>query len=377
MLYSFLKMLMQITVRVFFRSVTIHNKELVPETGPLMILSNHPSSFMDGIIIGTMLNRKVFFLGKGTIFKTRFAKWILPKLQIIPIYRQSDDPSLMSKNQEVFSKCFEHFENNGAVVMFPEGICITERKLRPIKTGAARIALGAEAKNNFQLGLQIVTVGLNYVNPHRFNRDLFVNIGRPFKASDFKEEYSVNEFKATENLTEEIRRNLEKLIIAIEDDKTDELVKNIETIYKYKLSKDLGIRKNDKDADFIITKNIIETVNYYLENNPERVEILDFRMQEYLKNINKLGLTDNDIARNKQNSTFIGSNFKALLILIFGLPIYLYGLINNFLQFEIPGLLANKKSASSDLINRDPKWKNRKKSRIKVQNLNIRFTFRS
>ena len=337
---------MQITVRTFFRSVTVHNKELIPDKGPLMVLVNHPSTFMDPIVVATMLNRKVFSLGKGDIFKSKIAKWFLPKLRVIPIYRQKDDPSLMSKNKEIFIKCFEHLEDGGALLMFPEGTSITERKLRPIKTGAARIALGAEAQNNFQLGINIITVGLNYANPHKFNRDLFINIGKPIKVSYFKEDYVVDEFKAAENLTEEIRKKLEKLIIAIEDDKTDVLVKNIETLYKYKLSKELGITKKDKDADFIITKNIVETVNHYLHYNPELVEKLRFRINDYLLNIRQSGLTDTDIARNQKNKSFITSNLKALLILVLGFPIYIYGLVNNFLPFEIPGLIAKKVSKS-------------------------------
>ncbi len=337
---------MQITVRVFFRSITIRNRELIPDKGPLMVLVNHPSTFMDPIVVATMLNRKVFFLGKGVLFKNKIAAWLLPKFNVIPIYRQKDDPTLMNKNKEVFIKCFEHLENGGALLIFPEGTSITERKLRQIKTGAARIALGAEEQNNFELGVNIITIGLNYANPHKFNRDLFINIDKPIKVADFKDDYCIDEFKAAENLTEEIRKRLEKLIIAIEDDKTDELVKNIETLYKYKLSKELGISKKDKDADFIMTKNIIEAVNHYLQYNPEHAEKIRIRILEYLNNINRLGLTDTDIVRNRKSSSFIRSNLKALLILVLGLPIYVYGLINNFLPFRIPGMVAKKVSKS-------------------------------
>lgn len=245
---------MRMTVNVFFRSITIRNRELIPAKGPLMLLANHPSTFMDPIVIATMLNRKVFFLAKGELFKSGFAKWLLPKFNMIPVYRKQDDPNQMSKNQDTFKKCFEHLENDGVILMFPEGISITERKLRPIKTGAARIVLGAEARNDFQLGVHVVTVGLNYDNPHKFNRDLFINIDTPIKAIDYKTQYAADDFKAAENLTEEIRTKLEKLVIAIEDEKADTLVKDIETLYMYKLSKELSISKDDKLSGFNLTK---------------------------------------------------------------------------------------------------------------------------
>ncbi|MFY9309728.1 MAG: lysophospholipid acyltransferase family protein [Bacteroidia bacterium] len=350
MLYAFLKIVMQVTVRIFFRSITVRNKELIPSKGPLMVLVNHPSTFMDPIVVATMLDREVYFLAKGSLFNNSFSRWLLPKFNIIPVYRQKDDPSLMDKNKETFAKCFEHLEKGGVLLIFPEGTSITERKLRPVKTGAARISLGAEAQNDFRLGVNIVTIGLNYANPHKFNRDLFINIDAPISTADYKESYKTDEYVAVESLTEQIRQKLEKLIIAIEDDKTDELVKNIELIYKYKLSRERGISKKDKDADFALTKGIVDAVYFYQQNYPERVELMHIRINEYLNNLNRLGLTDTDLARNQKSNSFVRSNLQALLIIVLGFPIYVYGVLNNFLPFEIPGRIARKMTSSIEFV---------------------------
>lgn len=337
---------MKITRSVFFRSITIRNKELIPSVGPLLVLANHPSTFMDPIVIATILDRKVFFLAKGELFKNSFTKWLLPKLNMIPVYRKQDDPSQMNKNEDTFKKCFEHLEKGGAILMFPEGISITERKLKPIKTGAARIVLGAEARNNFELGVQIINIGLNYENPHKFNRHLFININKPLQVKEYKEIYEKDHFKAAELLSEEIRKELEKIVIAIEDKKTDDLVNNIETIYKYTLSKNLGINKEDKAQDFFITKSIVETVNYFKVIQPARVEAMQKRVKEYFSHLNHIGLSDKDLAINKKNRSGIGNSFKALCILLFGFPIWLFGTVNNFFPFEIPGWIAKKISKS-------------------------------
>ncbi len=333
---------MRITVQVFFRSITIRNRELIPDKGPLMLLANHPSTFMDPIVIATILKREVFFLAKGELFKSSFAKWLLPKFNMIPVYRKQDDPNQMSKNQDTFKKCFEHLEKDAVILIFPEGISITERRLRPIKTGAARIVLGAEARNDFRLGIHIVTVGLNYDNPHKFNRDLFINIDTPIKLSAFQQEYLNDNFKAAENLTEVIRGSLERLVIAIEDEKANALVKDIETLYKYKLSKDLHISKEDKLSGFNLTKNIVETVNYFTQNDIQRVEKIRARLKLYFIDLDQLGLNDIDLAKNQQNKSFFKSNIKTLFVIITGFPVYLFGLLNNYLPFEIPGWLAKK-----------------------------------
>lgn len=337
---------MKITGRVFFRSISVRNKEFIPARGPLMVLANHPGTFMDPIVIATMLDREVYFLAKGELFKGWFAKWLLPKFNMIPVYRKQDDPAQMSKNEETFKKCFEHLERGGAILMFPEGTSITERKLRPIKTGAARIVLGAEERNNFRLDTQIVTIGLNYVNPHKFNRDLFINIETPIKALDYREDYKQDTFKGAEKLTETIRSQLEKLIIAIDNQQTDDLVQEIESLYKYKLSKDLGIPENNKQAEFDLTKSIVEAVGYYRTNHPEQAEQLRSRIKAYLNNLKHLGLQDSDISKNQKSRSFLAGSVNAVFTILLGFPVYLYGLINNYLPFEIPGWIANRISKS-------------------------------
>lgn len=346
MLYSLLKLLMQIAVRIFFRSVTIRNKELIPKNGPLLVLANHPSTFMDPIVIASLLKRQVYFLAKGELFKGSFLTWFFTTLNMIPVYRKQDDPSQMNKNKDTFVKCFEHLENGGAILMFPEGTSITERKLRPIKTGAARIVLGAEARNDFKLGIQIFNIGLNYVNPHKFNHDLFVNIDTPIPVSDYKDVYILDTFKGASNLTEEIRVRLEKLIIAIEDDKINELVNNVETLYKYKLSKDTGVDKKDKSQDFILTKNIIETVHYFSIHKPQMVEDIRLQIVNYFRRINAINITDTVLVKSSESKTFLRSSFNSLFTIVIGFPFYLYGLVNNYLPFEIPGWIANKVAKS-------------------------------
>lgn len=342
MLIAVLKFLMRLTTLGFFKRITIRNKELIPAQGPLMILANHPSTFMDPIVITTILKREVYYLAKGELFKSKFASWMLPKLNMIPVYRKQDDPNQMDKNKDTFKKCFEHLEKGGAILMFPEGTSITERKLRPIKTGAARIVLGAEERNDFNLGVKVITIGLNYENPHRFNRTLFVNIDKPIEARDFKDDYQLNNITGCEKLTEQIRQQLEALIISIYDNQVNDLEAAVEHLYQSKLHKDLGIRQKDNAAKFVLSKNITKSVAYFIEHKPAFAQEMHKRINDYLININRLGLTDNDLNKDNKSKSFLSNTLKAFFTIILGFPVYVYGLINNYLPFEIPGLIAEK-----------------------------------
>jgi len=342
MIVAILKVLMKITTKVFFRKIKTRNIESVPNKGPLMILANHPSAFLDPIIIATLLDRKVYFLAKGVLFKSNFAKWMLPKLNMIPVHRKQDDPNLMNQNEVTFNKCFENLEQGGAILMFPEGISITERKLRPIKTGAARIVLGAEARNDFNLKVNIICVGLNFENPHKFNKSVYVNFDNPIPLSNYKEQYEKDEFATVNELTELITHRLESLMISMQDKNADDLSNKVERLYKSKLKKDLGIDKDNTDEDFMLTKSITNSVNYFTKQSPEYVESMRMRINNYFNNIGRLGLEDDLLLNDKKEKSIIIKTIKGILTMIIGFSLYLYGLINNYLPFEIPGIIAEK-----------------------------------
>lgn len=348
MLYRFLQLLVRITIKVFFRKIEVRNKGLIPSAGPLIICANHPGTFMDPMVIAAQLNRPVFFLAKGVIFKSKFAQFLLPKLNMIPVYRQQDDPSQLGKNDDTFVKCHEHLERGGVILIFPEGISLTERKLKTIKTGAARIALGAEAKNNFSLGVKIITIGLNYQNPHKFNQDLFINIDEPIPLSEFKERYAADTFKAAHALTDRIRGQLEKIIIDIEDENTDELVKKIEEVYKPKLLKEPGVIAEKQHGDFSITKNIVETVMHFKATDAARVQRVESKVNRYYTNLMRVGLSDEQLTNKEVKHSLFLNNVKSISFILVGFPFYIFGLITTFLPFEIPSLLAKRIVSSKE-----------------------------
>ncbi|MFZ4798212.1 MAG: 1-acyl-sn-glycerol-3-phosphate acyltransferase [Bacteroidia bacterium] len=346
MIYQLIKLLLKGTIRVFFRSITISNADFVPKKGPLVLLANHPSTFMDPIVLASVINRKVYFLGKGEMFKGAFAKWFLSNMNIIPVYRKQDDPTELNKNADTFRKCYEHLENDGVILIFPEGVSVTERKLKPIKGGASHIALGTEGRNDFKLGVKIINIGLNYADQHKFNKDLYINIHEPIEIANYAEKFKADKTKTIKELTETITQQLEEVVISINDAKTDELVKDIETLYMQQLKEKRGVDQNDLEAEFSITKNIVKAVNYYLKNEPQFVETMQLRIKIYLNNLSKLQLNNSTIEQNK--STVFVENAKSFLLLILGFPLYLFGLINNFLPFEIPGFVAVRLVKSKD-----------------------------
>ncbi len=341
MLYGILKLLFRITFKVFFRNAYKHRPELIPADGPLIICANHPGAFLDPVVIATIVKRKVFFLAKGSVFKGAFAKWFLPKLNIVPVYRAQDDPTQMHKNEETFIRCYEHLAKGGVLLIFPEGISITERKLRPVKTGAARIALGAEAKYGNKLGVKISCIGLNYEDPHTFRRDVYISYSEAINVLDYTQLYKTEGFTAAEALTEEIRKRLEEQMIHTADEETDRLVGDIERLYKNDLLNKQGIGQDDKEGAFALSKRIVLTVNFFREREPQRVEKIAQEIRAYFLKIDELGLSDKLIKGDVKSSRWM-KNLKEFLFIVVGFPFFIYGLLHNYLCFFLANLLSTK-----------------------------------
>ena len=119
-------------------------------------------------------------------------KWLMAQTNSIPIYRRQDadgtDPAaqvspeeLARPNEATFGRCYDYLGQGGTIMIFPEGTSVSERRLRPLKTGAARIALGAEARHDFKLGLHMLPVGINYFDPAAFAPMCCSMWPRPFR----------------------------------------------------------------------------------------------------------------------------------------------------------------------------------------------------
>ncbi len=340
MIYRFIRTLFRITTRFYFKKLQVKGAENIPKSGPVFFVANHPSAFMDPLVIATITDRPLFFLAKGALFQNAFTKWLLPKFNAIPIFRSHETPGQSSKNKDIFIQCYKHFEKGGCLLAFPEGISLTERKIKKIQSGTARICLGAEAVNDFSLDIKIVTIGLNFSDPHKFQSELFINIDQPIDVSDYYELYKQDSFKAAHALTDEIRKRLEKQVVAIQDSEVDKFVGNIETIYKTHLLKDLGLSPRVMENDFNTTKAISESVHYFIEKDPERVERLKNKINSYIEHLEHIKLND-VLIRSVGRKAPVFDAIMSVLFLTVGFPVFLFGWINNYLPFKIPGWLAS------------------------------------
>ncbi|WP_242091989.1 lysophospholipid acyltransferase family protein [Aestuariivivens sediminicola] len=345
MLYHVFKWLFYLTIRGYFRSIYIKGSDHIPGSGPVMFVANHNSAFMDPILLAVHLKRPLYFLARGESFKYRLTRWIFNRFHMIPIYRPEITPDKVYKNEAVFQSCFDHLKAQKSLMIFPEGVSKTERRLRKIKTGAARIALGAESQNGFQLNLKIIPIGINYSNPHYFRSHVFINIGAPIQVSDFEAVYHDNEKQAVLQLTDQIKKRLEDLVVIVKNERLDALTRQIELLYDSQLSDQ---KETDDKAvqKFLVSREIVKAVAYNLKTRPRETVAFEIKLNAYLKSLDRLKLRDKTIGSMKMRLRF----WSDLLYFILGFPVFLFGYVFNIVPYKVSEILSRRIIVRKDFV---------------------------
>ena len=341
MIYSFFKMLVRYALKVYFRKIHIEGTENIPSEGPFLIVANHPSSFLDPISIAVLVKQRISFLAGGFMFKNKIAAAILTRLNIVPIYRAQDNPNDLSKNKEVFRGCYEKLGNKGVIMIFPEGTSENERRLRKVKTGAARIALGTSKENNFNLNVKIIPVGLNYTKSSRFRSELFIQFGKPLETDNYIEEYKIDEFTIAKKLTDDIERSIKDLIIDIDKEEYDVLVKRVESLYKSKLIEN-SVYETETFPEIKISQRIYEAIKHFQKNDADLFHQIKTKIDDYFLNLESMSLSDKAIEKGGQLGNILQYFIKTIIILTAGFPLWLFGYINSFIPYRLPRFIALK-----------------------------------
>ncbi|MDH5776819.1 MAG: lysophospholipid acyltransferase family protein, partial [Gammaproteobacteria bacterium] len=169
-------------VKVFYRHYEVDGVEQLEVNKPILLCANHANALADAVILQAITPRLIHPLARSGLFKNPVLWPILKLIQAVPVYRRQDKDANTSQNKDSFSRCYDFFKQGEILLIFPEGQSHSDPSLRPLKTGAARMALGAlEANGETPL---IVPVGLNFSSKGRFRSTVFVKIGQAINIED-------------------------------------------------------------------------------------------------------------------------------------------------------------------------------------------------
>ncbi len=231
----------------------INKPEFLNSKGPLLIAANHPNSFLDAIIISSLFKKPIHSLVRGDVYKNNFYSTLLYSLNMLPVYRVTEGVENLENNYDTFKKCKEIFKKDGIVLIFSEGRCINEWKLRPLMKGTARLAISSWEEG---IDLKILPLAINFDSFRSFGKIVEINFaqafGKPFEKYD-------GYGKFISGFNEELKAKLKPLVF-------EEDSKNINSIKDYFKIKVSFIKKIILIIPAIIGFLIFSPVYYFYKN---------------------------------------------------------------------------------------------------------------
>jgi glycerol-3-phosphate O-acyltransferase / dihydroxyacetone phosphate acyltransferase len=200
----------------------------VPKHGPVLLVANHPNSLFDPAVVAYAAGRPVRFLAKSPLFGDPKVGWLVRASGSIPIYRAEDDRAQVGRNVQVFGAVREALAQGSAVGIFPEGLSHSAPALFPIKTGAARLALGAAEE--LGAAFPVIPVGLVYRAKSRFRSEALVEVGEQVAWSDLLPA-PPDDPRAVRELTARIEDAMRACTLNLESWEDAPLVEAAEAVY--------------------------------------------------------------------------------------------------------------------------------------------------
>jgi 1-acyl-sn-glycerol-3-phosphate acyltransferase len=213
--YQLLKGYARIMIHLYCVEVKISDAQWLSAEGPVLFAANHPNSFLDGVILTTLFDGKLYSLARGDAFKPAWLNKVLRSIRLLPVYRTSEGVENLEHNYTTFSACLHAFQQQSAVLIFSEGRCENEWHFRPLKKGTARLALSAWRQG---IPLTVVPTAFNYSSFKQFGKTVHLSFGQAITKENI--DWAAAEGRQHSQFNELLQEQLSPLIYEIPESNT-------------------------------------------------------------------------------------------------------------------------------------------------------------
>ncbi len=331
--YLFMQWLLRTATQVFFRRIEVVGLENIPTQGEgaVIFCGNHPNSLIDPVMITAYCGRIIHFAAKDVLFRNRILRFFLTLMGAVPIRRRTDHKQANVNgtldNQSAFDALHRVLGEGRAIGIFPEGLSHEDSQLAPLKTGAARIALGAKQAHP-KTRIFLVPTGLCYFRRSRFRSSVLVQFGEPREVHLNDEAVTIEAHERADNFTREQKHR--KHIRRITDDMAAHLraltinADSWETIWVLD-----GVRRLYQPADISLEKRVelSRRFNHVYPGvaDAPQIKSLYKQVRRYLVRLSAAGITDDALREPVRVRNVILRITGHTLLLLGALPLAILG----------------------------------------------------
>lgn len=343
-----LRALFRLVLRIFFQRVEIAGEDRLPPAGPLIFAMNHPNALVDPLFLICLAPRRVSFLAKEPLFRMPVLGWMVRALDCLPVYRTSDGVDT-SRNRDTFAGARAILVSGGAIAVFPEGTTHSEPHLKPLKTGAARIALGA-ASSGDGMTLHLIPTGLYYTQKGIFRSQALVYYGEPIAvAPAAAAEDGEPPREAVQALSARLEDGLRGVTLNADDHRALSVVAIAERIFSSAEMSKAGRRPLLEE--FELRQRLLEGYTHYRKSGEVRLRQLEKRLLRYEADLRQAGLRAEDVlAQGFTTSQVLRVAARAAAKFAVNLPLAAIGTVIHYPAYRLIGTVAERFARTDDTV---------------------------
>jgi glycerol-3-phosphate O-acyltransferase/dihydroxyacetone phosphate acyltransferase len=264
----------------------------------------------------------------------------------LPVYRAQDNADL-TKNRTTFELARKILETGGALAIFPEGTSHDDSAMRTLKTGLARIALGAADALRLKPvaggGLQVVPAGLYYSDKGKFRSQALLCYGEPIPvASAGLGPEGDPPQEAVRELTTKIGQGLAVVTLQWERQETLDAIAWAERLYAAEGGRDGTEETHGLASHFELRRRFVAGYSTLRERNPRALLEIAEKVLSYDRQLAALYLGPNDLPATPLTAKLV---VKELLVALFWLcfsPLAIAGAILHYPAYRLIGAIASQ-----------------------------------
>lgn len=302
--------------------------ERIPRAGPLIVAANHHNALVDGVLLLSVIPRRLVSVAKAPLFSNPLIGPFLRLIGALPVHRRQEGGTDPARNAALFAASTSTLRSGEAILIFPEGVSQPEPTLMPLRTGAARMLLAAEAQGVGPVTL--LPVGLTFHEPGTFRTGWsLVEVGEPVPAADCVALARAEPEEAARRLTTRLGEAMRGLITEVDDRQTLRLVEHAERLWRQERSAGAG----DAAARADWRRRATRAYRHLIRHQPARLQALRGSMERYVKDVEAAGLGTAVGFRPPPAGVVLRYAARQLAALLGGLPIALWGLLSHFVPY--------------------------------------------
>ena len=346
MAYRVIRGLVRLLLWLFYRRIDVVGRERIPERGGVIIAANHHNSVVDAMLIIATVPRTVTVLANAPLFRHPLIGPPLRMMGAVPVHRRAEAGDDPSKNEEMFAAAIAALHGGGVILIFPEGRTQPQPILLPLRTGAARLALGAERAMGSIGRVTVLPVGMVFHDPGTFrSASVQITIGSPVETADLVAAHPERPEEAVRAITARLTESIGARIVEAQDQYSLELLAVLERAWWEE-----AVRRGEpepapgqaREQALAWKQRVMRAGRYLAAREPHRVAALRRKIEVYRSHLDEVGITSEQLGRPYTARLVVSYVATNVLWLALGLPLACWGIVSHAVPYWLTGQIVKR-----------------------------------